>query len=219
MSIKRVLLVACILNLSATFTYSQFTGSPHLSESIQIISEYIASNEFKNLSFGIKSIEAVDSLYVYSMTFCNNNISETLLALTFATLPYYEMPLSIPLIDSKINVDLPAPTKTVFDKKQSNLPENIFYEVSFRSDKDKLAHFFGNAYLSYNANSFNLSRFMSIFVELFEQAFKIEGAVDYRDLIVNSLGNTYGEMLQSNKVKLPSDALKLYNLYHIHHGI
>jgi hypothetical protein len=152
---------------------------------------------------------------VFSLDYCNGNLSETLLALTFATLPYREMPISLPVIDYSFKVPLPSSTKEIYDKKLIHIPKNLFFEKSNRSDIDKLAHFFGNAFLSYNATSFNLSEFMSIFVEVFELSFKVEGAIDYRDLLINSLGDNFGNSLNSDKKSLPSTSLKLYYLFHL----
>ena len=216
MSINRLAFVFILFANIAT--YSQFNNAPHFSESIQYISEFVASTEFKEFSDSTNAMLVVDSLYSFALKFCNGNISETLLSLTFVTLPFYEMPLSIPLISDNLRIPLPAATKAVFDKKQLNLPKNIFFEISKISDQDKLAHFFGNAYLTHMTDSFNLSEFMSIFVELFEHTFKVEGAIDYRDLVVNSLGNTFGNFLHSNEETLPSEVLKLYYLYHLHPG-
>jgi hypothetical protein len=217
--VRNIIIAFTLLYIGHTnISYSQFTDSPHLSVSIQNISEFIASDKFKELTKNNSSYDAIDSLFLYSLNYCNNNISETLLALTFATLPFYEMPISFPIYSSKINIPLPAPTKIVFDKKQNNLIKNIFFDIGKNSDKDKLPHFFGNAYLSYNAASFNLSKFMSILVELFEHSFKVQGAIDYRDLIVNSLGDTFGRLIRHNNELHPSDVLKLYYLYHLFPG-
>ena len=55
---------------------------------------------------------------------------------------------------------------------------------------------------------------MGIFIELFEAAFKVEGFIDRRDMIVNNLGEFYGSSLNNNPELLPSQALIFYNLFY-----
>jgi hypothetical protein len=164
----------------------------------------------------ILTIELVDTLYSYTKNLCRNNISETLLILTFATLPYHSIPVKEPITNSVIRVPLPSVSYEIFTKKLQNLPANLFFKSkNTASDKDKLAHFFGNSFLSYNISLFNFSKFISIFVELFENSFKVEGAIDFRDLQVNMLGENFGRLLQENEKLLPSQIFASYYLFYI----
>ncbi|MDA3861822.1 MAG: hypothetical protein PF445_11425, partial [Melioribacteraceae bacterium] len=144
--------------------------------------------------------------------FNNNDISETLLTLTFATLPFQKMPLHIPYTGIIFNAKLPSGDPNFINSKIKLLPKQIFEDSpnSKFGDKDKTAHFFGNAYFSYSITLFNLSKFLSIFVELFEDAFKVKGGIDNRDFIANHLGYLFGQELINNPNFLPSDALKKY---------
>ncbi|PKL87125.1 MAG: hypothetical protein CVV23_16980 [Ignavibacteriae bacterium HGW-Ignavibacteriae-2] len=195
--------------------YCQFTSSKHFNDALVDISEFIASDNFAELKASLPPFKLADSLYNNSLQAGNSNISETLLALTFATLPYHEMPIHVPLFNNRVNIPLPSTSVELFKRKLNNLPSNIFYSSDeYERDKDKLTHFFGNAFLTYNIRIFNLSKFMSIFVELFEYTFKVEGAVDFRDLLIDILGEIFGNLLYENKNTQPSEALMFYYLFY-----
>ena len=71
-------------------------------EGVIFLSEYIASEEFKNKTD--EDVNLVDTLYLKALNFYDGNISEALLALTFSTLPFNRMPVTIPLVKVKINL-------------------------------------------------------------------------------------------------------------------
>lgn len=213
--IRILVLEIVILIIIQGSVNAQFTDAPHLNYSIRKVSEYIASKEFKNVTEIESASSAIDSLYKQALTLCNYNISETLLTLTFATLPYHHIPLNIPIINTKFEIPLPSTNKILFNRKIKNLPVNIYFKSDSKySDRDKLAHFFGNAYLSYNLSFFNISKFISIFVELFESSFKVEGAVDYRDLQVDMLGENFGLALRKNRNLTPSKIHYYYYFFY-----
>ncbi|MBU2507893.1 MAG: hypothetical protein KJ799_14385 [Bacteroidetes bacterium] len=186
-----------------------------LEEGIYYISGYINSYEYAQLKKYKTDLQLADAIYLKALDFYNGNVSETLFALTFATLPYRQMPLEIPLIKTVLNIPLPSVDEKSFYLKVKNQPSHFFFDspTSEFGDKDKLAHFFGNAFLSYNIHFFKLSKFMSIFVELFEGAFKVEGGVDMKDFKINTLGEFFGIELIDNNEILPSQFLALYDLY------
>jgi len=105
----------------------------------------------------------------------------------------------------------------LFQAKLKNLPTKIFFDSPENEfgDKDKLSHFFGNAFLKYNSSFFNLSKFLGIFVEVVERDLFVNGSFDNRDLITNYLGELFGELIKCNKNILPSDVLKIYQLLFI----
>ena len=211
----RLVLILIIFFNTLTSIFAQFTEAPHLNECIEQVSEYIASDNFGQLKSELKITEVIDTLFLYTKELCNNDISETLLVLTFASLPYHSIPMNEPFTGTIIRLPLPSVSIDLFRKKLNNLPSNIFFNSSnIASDKDKLAHFFGNSFLAYNFSLFNLSKFMSIFVELFENSFKVEGAVDFRDLQVNMLGENFGLLLRENDDILPSQLFASYYLFY-----
>ena len=56
---------------------------------------------------------------------------------------------------------------------------------------------------------------MGILIELFEETFKVEGYIDYRDLLADDLGTVFGDMLKNNNELMPSQVLIIYNLFFI----
>ncbi|OGU36632.1 MAG: hypothetical protein A2068_13125 [Ignavibacteria bacterium GWB2_35_6b] len=194
-------------------TFAQLNNN--LDESFQKVIEYIASNDFKKLKNTYDHLSLVDSIYIKALEISEGDISENLLALTFATLPFDKMVVGIPVINSTVNLQLQEVDSVLFKTKNVNLPSQLFFDSPLNGDKDKLAHFFGNAFLSYNFSVFNISKILGIFVELFEESFLVSGGLDSRDITVNYLGEFYGKMLNNNNKLLPSEVLSLYSLMHI----
>ncbi|MFA7421033.1 MAG: hypothetical protein WCZ90_15230 [Melioribacteraceae bacterium] len=184
------------------------------------LSDYVASEEFSNLKQTTTDLEQVDLLFSKSVKYFNNNISEALLCLTFSCLPFDKIDFKLPLVGI-LKIPLPSPSKSVFSKRLKNLPKKLFFNspTSDFGDKDKLSHFFGNAFLHYNISVFNFSKFMGIFVEKTEQNFFANGELDSRDLIANHLGELFAEMLKVDPTSKPSNALLVYQLLYFREGI
>lgn len=177
------------------------------------ISNHIASDEFESLKKEKSDLAQVDLLFEKAIVFFDGDISEALLCLTFATLPYNHIELRF-LFGTRINIPLPSVPKKIFERKLKNLPEEIFFDSPKDEfgDKDKLAHFFGNAFLSSNFGWFNLSKFMGMFVEQVEEGLFVNGGYSNKDLITNHLGDLFGECIKNNRNLKPSDVLKIYQL-------
>lgn len=176
------------------------------------ISNYIISSNNNFANKQKNDLDKVDSIYINALKFFNYDVSETLFCLTFACLPYNKIRLKF--LFSTIEIPLPSPSLRIFNERLENLPKNIFFDSPQDDfgDKDKLSHFFGNAFLNYNSSFFNLSKFLGIFVEIVERDLFVDGNFDRRDLIVNNLGELFGKTLKQNSKILPSDALKIYQL-------
>lgn len=185
----------------------------NLDKSFEKVIKYIASDEFKNIKSDDLSL--VDSIYIKALEISEGDISENLLALTFATLPFDKMVVKIPFINSTVNLQLQEVDSALFKTKNNNLPSKLFFDSPPNGDRDKLAHFFGNAFLSYNVSAFNISKILGIFVELFEESFLVSGGLDSRDITVNYLGEFFGKVLNNNNKLLPSEVLSLYSLMFI----
>ncbi len=185
------------------------------SEGIYLISSYIAASDFDKITTLNESLSVVDSIYLFALKTFDYDYSETLFCLSFATLPYNSIPMESSLLNIKIPVYLPSPDDSTFNLRLDKLPKYFFHDSPSGKfgDKDKISHFFGNAFLAYNGSFLNLSKFAGIFVEMFETAFKIDGSMDIRDLRTNSLGEIFGDCLIYNKNLFPSDILKLYSLF------
>lgn len=177
------------------------------------LSDYIASKEFRQIKNNAYDFDQVNTIYIRAVQFFEGDISEALLCLTFACLPYNNIKVRAPF-GSQIIIPLPSPPQSIFNAKLEALPSKIFFDSPQNNfgDKDKLSHFFGNAFLRYNFGFFNLSKFIGIFVENIEEALFVEGGFDKRDIIANHLGELFGEILRKEKNVMPSDILKIYQL-------
>lgn len=198
---------------------SKFTGQSFY-DGLFYLSDYIASDEFANLKQSTTDLQKVDSLFSKSAKYFKNDISEALLCLTFACLPFDKIDFRLPFIGI-LEIPLPTPPKNIFNKRLKNLPKKLFFNSPTNDfgDKDKLSHFFGNAFLHYNISVFNFSKFMGIFVEKTEQNFFANGELDSRDLIANHLGELFAEMLKVDSTSKPSNALLVYQLLYFREGI
>jgi hypothetical protein len=211
--LRIVLFFYLLIILSGENSYPQQSS---LSKSVNYISSYISAEEFINLKAGIGDLCAVDSIYSTALKFNEDNYSEALLALSAATLPYREVPIIIPLINSVWKYPLVSSDDSVYNLKNKNLPTQFFYDTPQNDygDKDKLAHFFGFAFLSYSTLFFDFGNLIGYFVEAFEEDFKVQSSIDYRDLEVNFLGKCFGRLLKKDKSILPSQVLVMRTLYY-----
>lgn len=203
----------CFTLIVIPFSFSQ---QSNISKAVNHISLYVASEDFTHLKNEVGDLYATDSIYVSALQFKDNDYSEALLALSAATLPYKEVPIVIPLINSVWNYPLVSASDSVYNLKNENLPTNFFYDTPQNEygDKDKLAHFFGFAFLAYSTSFFDFGNLIGNFIEAFEEDFKIQSFVDYRDLEVNFLGKCFGKLLKKDKSILPSQVLVMRTLYH-----
>jgi hypothetical protein len=192
-----------------------------LSEGVNNISAFIASDYFKTLSASVNDLALIDSIYLKALSLNDYDYSETLLALCFATIPYREVPIRIPLLNLIVNYPLISASDSIYQAKNRNLPKDIFFDSPQNNsgDKDKLAHFFGSAFLSYNSLFFDLGNLIGYFVEAFEEDFKVQSSIDERDLITNNLGNIFGRLLKRNKKILPSHVLIMHSLFNIRYSL
>lgn len=196
----RIILIILVLSTQC------FSQQSNLSKSVNHISEYIASKRFIEIRKNCNDLIAADSIFIEAVNFCNGNLDDALLALMLATVPYREVPIQIPIINSLINYPLTSSDEETFLRKNENLPRYLFFDSPNNDygDKDKLAHFFGSAFLSYESNFFDLGKLIGYFVEAFEESFKVQSSVDIRDLDVNEYGRIFGKLLKENFDILPS---------------
>lgn len=199
------------------FTLSLQAQQSKLSKAVNHISEYIASEQFVELKNKIGDIAATDSIYAAAITFTGKNYPEALLSLMLATVPYREVPIQIPLINLIINYPLTSADEETYFEKNNNLPSFLFLDTPQNKygDKDKLAHFFGSAFLSYESRFFDLGMLIGYFVEAFEESFKVQSSIDLRDLDVNEYGRLFGKILKEDKTILPSQIILLRSLRYI----
>lgn len=186
--------------------FSSYPQQSQLSRNVNYLSEFIASDYFLSLKENHYDLEMVDTIYLRAINSHNFDYSEALLSLTFATIPYKVVPIKIPLFGWIVNYPLIAHNDSVFNKKNENLPKYLLYDSpqTDYGDKDKLAHLFGNAFISYNSFIFDFGLVIGYFVEVFEEKFKVQSRIDERDLYVNYLGYLFGKELRKNNDVMPS---------------
>jgi hypothetical protein len=203
--------ILILIFVSTSHAYSQ---QSELSKGVNYLSEFIASDYFLELKKEKTDLALVDSVYLRAIEFYENNYQEALLALTFTTIPYSRVPLVIPLLKIRLYYPLISASDSITNLKNQNLPNKLFFDSPDNEygDKDKLAHFFGNAFIGYAENILKLADVFGYFVEAFEEDFKAQSEVDFRDLDVNWFGVLFGEMLEINKSVLPSQIMTIRSL-------
>jgi hypothetical protein len=203
--------ILILIFVSTTFAFSQ---QSNLSKGVNYLSEFIASDYFLELKKENSDLALVDSVYIRAIKFFENDYQEALLALTFTTIPYQRVPIVIPLIKVRLSYPLISASDSIANLKNRNLPSKLFYDSpdSDYGDKDKLAHFFGNAFIGYAENILKLADVFGYFVEAFEEDFKAQSEVDFRDVDVNWYGVLFGETLELNKEILPSQIMTIRSL-------
>ena len=184
-----------------------------LEDGILYLTKIVVNEKYPSEKFD--DLEIVDSLYSEALRFYNGDISEALLSLTFATLPFKEMPIYLPIINVRVPLQLPSVKGDYFSQKRQNLPGIVFFDSrhKYGQDKDKVAHFFGNAFLAYNISIFRASKFLGLLVEMFESEFEVSN-VDFRDLQSNHLGELFGKTLRENNNVKPSEFFDVYSLFY-----
>ena len=195
-------------------TNSFFSQQSNLSKGVNYLSEFIASDYFLELKDQNSDLTLVDTIYLRTLNFYDYDYQEALLALTFTTIPYREVPLVIPLIKARIYYPLVSANDSISSLKNQNLPVRLFFDTPDNDygDRDKLAHFFGNGFIGYSESILDLADVFGYFVETFEEDFKAQSKVDYRDMDVNWYGVLFGDMLEINKNILPSQIMTIRSL-------
>lgn len=191
-----------------------------LSKTVNYLSDFIASSYFRNLDNNINDLSLVDTLFRRAVQYREGDYSEALLSLTFATVPYKKVPIDIPLFNNIIQFPLTSADDSVFLIKNANLPKDFYFDSPQNNfgDKDKLAHFFGSAFLAYNSSIFDLGNLIGYFVEVFEEEFKVQSVIDNRDMMTNRLGYIFGTYLKESKTIQPSNAFLLRTLFYVRYN-
>jgi len=210
---NRVVTLFLLIEL-LVLTSQIFPQQSNLSKGVNYLSEFIASEYFVELKNTNSDLSLVDSMYLRAIEYYNYDYQDALLALTFATVPFRRIPLVVPLIKARIYYPLISSSDSISNFKNLNLPGRLFYDTpdDKEGDKDKLAHFFGNAFIGYQESVLKLAGVFGYFVEVFEEDFKVDSKVDFRDIDVNWYGVLFGDMLEINKKILPSQVMVLRSL-------
>ena len=124
MKMKYLIIVFTLITFQNTFTQQS-----QISKAVNHISSYIASEEFLQLKNKIGDVSAVDSIFIDATKYTEGNISDALLALMLATVPYNEVPIQIPLFNSTIYYPLTSAEEKIFLAKNENLPKYLFFDT------------------------------------------------------------------------------------------
>ena len=199
--------------LLTSFTFAQ---QSNLSKAVNYLTNFIASDYFKELHKTNDDLALADTIYLRALKYTNYNYSTTLFDLTFAVIPYNKVRIRIPFFGFVLTYHLTSAQDSIFSKKNDNLPKRLFFDTPKNNygDKDKLAHFFGSAYIGNASNIFDLGDLIGYFVEVFEQNFEIQNSIDFRDIETNYLGNMFGEILKKNKNILPAQVMMIRSLFY-----
>jgi hypothetical protein len=106
---------------------------------------------------------------------------------------------------------------SIYKLKNHNLPARLFFDTpdGDYGDRDKNAHFFGSAFISYSSNVIDLGDLIGYFVEVFEESFEVQNQIDPRDIQANQLGSLFGKIIKKHNNVLPSQVLILKTLYQV----
>jgi len=204
----RSLLIAIIL-----FT-SSFPQQSKLSKAVNYLSGFVASEYFTELKSSNSDLALVDTIYLRAVNYFEGDYSEALLALTFTTVPYNEVPIETPILKNVFYYPLLSANDSIFIKKNKQLPRYLFYDSppTEHGDVDKQAHFYGSAFIAYSITLFDLGNLIGYFVEAFEEDFKVQSVADERDIEVNWYGKLFGEALDIEPKTLPSHIMVIRSL-------
>ncbi|MGC8595998.1 MAG: hypothetical protein ACP5MI_10410 [Candidatus Kryptoniota bacterium] len=151
----------------------------------------------------------IDSIYIRALQLSEGDIATALFSSSMAVLNRTDIKPTFPLI-GVIKLPLPSEDSADAAKRISHLPEYFFQDSPHDKwgDSDKLAHFFGSAYLAYTTGTKFIPDILGNAVETGEVALKLDTAADPRDVFANRLGQNFGKMLRKNEEVLPSDFLR-----------
>jgi len=211
-----------ILLLSLFFISSNqnFPQKSKLFNAIEFTSNYILSKEYYNNLKNKFDLQLIDLIYNNQLKHQKMDIKEALLSLTFALVQVRVVSINFPILGT-INYPLVSVNDSLFELKNKFLPKQVFWDSNLNDfgDKDKLSHFFGSAFISYNSNIFDFGDLIGYFIEVFEEVFQIQSSIDKRDMMTNYLGNIFGNLLKYNKNILPSQVLITNTLIYFNYNL
>jgi hypothetical protein len=159
------------------------------------------SDELKSLPPG----EAMNEIYRQALMETNGDKGAAYLASMIAVFEHRNIPIS----GLGITLPLTLENDSVFHQRHDDLPRNIYGEG--QDDRDKLQHFFANAWLKKELGMEWLVRLIGEFVELGEDAVVEGGVYDERDKRANSDGIRFGANSADSLEAVPSNYIRRKN--------
>lgn len=194
---------------STTFSQGSKTG-----KIVDSLSHFIAADYFEAIRQYSGEMASVDTIFKVALRYSDGDISLALAACTWSCLTVKTATVVTPFLGIKLIIPFFSSTESTFSRKNKNLPR-FFFEDSPTSpggDVDKLAHFFGSAYLQYNSFIPGIAELFGYFIEVFEESFKVDSKFSSRDIIVNKIGIKFGNELREKPEAKPSEFLKQYKI-------
>ncbi len=170
------------------------------------LKRYLRDNRFYELRKYYDDTLAVDAIFDRAMLIADGDVKHALLISTLAVMDHQKLGFKVPIIGS-IYVPLTIENDSMFRLRRTHLPKKILNDNPKASDKDKLQHFFGSAYLAYYTNSNSFVEWIGDLFELGENRFVMGGNNDPRDKMANAKGREFGLRLLKDENVLPSDVL------------
>jgi len=208
---KIFLILSVTISGFANIVYSQQSTT---GRNVDQLSRYISSPRFAEIRQRYGELASVDSIFRESMRIADSDISDALIACTWACLTVKEATVVTPLLNMRLSIPFFSASTEIFKQKNRNLPRYLFDDspTTESGDIDKLSHFFGSAFLEYNSFIPGVTELFGYFIEVFEESFKIDSKFSGKDISVNLLGIKFGNELRKKSRELPSNYLKLYKL-------
>ncbi len=170
------------------------------------LKEYIRDPRFFALRKSHDDTLAVDAIFDRAMLLADGNVKEALWISLFSVMDHRSLGFTLPLIGS-VYIPLTLESDLQFKQRRTHLPKRILNDKNRTTDKDKLQHFFGSAFLAYQTNSDVLVEWIGDLLESGEDAFVVGGNDDPRDKMANAKGREFGLRLLKDVTVMPSDVL------------
>ena len=184
-----------------------------MSKEVVAISAYLASDRFLEDRKNVDDRAAINIIFHKAAEVCGGDTTEALLSASFACVPFNVIPAVTPIFNIKIPLRIYSADEETFQRKNRNLPRRFFLDTPRYGygDKDKIAHFFGAAFITHASNSVELSEYIGYLVEVIESMLMVD-PIDERDIRADILGANFGELLLQKKQVQPSDVFTFYLL-------
>jgi hypothetical protein len=167
---------------------------------------------------GACDLRRLDAIWERALYLADGDAQDALLAAAMATLPYRRFPARLPLIGLVIIVPVSSEGEQEFQHRLSRLPGLLFADTPADFDRDKLPHFFGSAWLQLLMHEPDAVLAAGHMVEILEGGFKLDGALDARDLRADRLGALFARTLQRGHFIRPSQMFLRYDALRARHG-
>jgi hypothetical protein len=173
-----------------------------------LLKRYLRDPRFMEIRRLCGDSSAIDAIFLRAMEIADDDARYALLIALLGSMDHFRLGLKIPLL-GVLWLPLTTETDSVFRVRYEHLPRHVLPDSIGRStsDKDKLQHFFGSAYLAYLTNSRSIANFFGNAIEVGEDAFVVGGVNDDRDKFANRFGQEFGIRLLDDDEALPSDVL------------